>query len=63
MGRIDAVCGVNQAATGGLLDGAIKEIIYHQFNIGKKSINNISLGQFLEAIEQPSQCISEVSRD
>jgi len=42
VGRIDAVGQVEQAATGGLLDESVEDVVNNLFEVGEKAIDRVS---------------------
>jgi hypothetical protein len=61
VGRIDGVCGVEQAADGGLLDKSVEDIVDNVFEIGEKAINRVSGWRFVEPTVVPGEAVLEFS--
>ena len=51
VGRIDGVRGVEQAASGGLLDESVEDIVDNVFEVGEKAINRVSGWRFVCCVE------------
>jgi len=63
VGRVDGVSGVEQAASGGLLDESVEDMINDVFEISKKSVNGVSRWRFVESTVVPDKAVLEFSCD
>jgi len=57
MGRVDGVRGVKQAASRGLLDESVEDIVNDMFEISEKPVNSVSGWRFVESAVVPDKAV------